>query len=136
MILRRTPDHEDLVTVTDSEVLCRVVGRWVGQGGKASLADTAAADILEYILAKIAARIAAKARTFLVKVKAHRGEPLDKEGENSRWQERTTRVVYSYYDRNLGQWKKGTWTKTIRNTARRGETESLMEERLQTGADK
>ena len=29
-ILRHTPDHEDLVTVTDSEVLCRVVGRWVG----------------------------------------------------------------------------------------------------------
>jgi hypothetical protein len=26
-ILRRTPDHEDLVTATDSEVLCRVVGR-------------------------------------------------------------------------------------------------------------
>ena len=69
--------HEDLVTATDSEVLCRVVGRWVGQGGKASLANTADADILEYILTKLAARIAAKSRTFLVKVKAHRGEPLN-----------------------------------------------------------
>jgi hypothetical protein len=29
-ILRRTPDHEDLVTATDSEVFCRVVGRWMG----------------------------------------------------------------------------------------------------------
>ncbi len=97
----------------------------MGQGGKASLANTADADILEYILAKLAARIAANSRTFLVKVKAHRGEPLnegaddlaeagramEKEGENSRWQERTTRAVYPYYDRNLGQWKKGTWTK-------------------------
>jgi ribonuclease HI len=149
-ILRHTPDHEDLVTATDSEVLCRVVGRWVGQGGKASLANKAYADILEYILAKLAARIAAKSRTFLVKLKAHRGEPLnegaddlaevdramEKEEENSRWQERTTRVVYPYYDRNLGQWKKGTWTKTIRNAARRGAAESLMEERLQTGANK
>jgi ribonuclease HI len=49
-------------------------------------------------LAKLAARIEAKSRTFLVKVKAHRGEPLnegaddlaevdremEKEGENSR----------------------------------------------------
>jgi ribonuclease HI len=143
-ILRRTPDHEDLVTATDSEVLCRVVGRWVGQGGMVSLTNTADAEILEYILTKLAARIAAKSRTFLVKVKAHRGEPLnegaddpaeagramEKEGENSRWQKRTTRVVYPYYDRNLGQWKKGTWTKTIRNAARRGEAESLMEERL------
>ena len=49
----------------------------MGQGGKASLANTADADILEYILVKLAARIAAKARTFLVKVKAHRGEPLN-----------------------------------------------------------
>ena len=49
-ILRHTPDHKDLVTTTDSEVLCRVVDRWVGQGGKTSLANTADADILEYIL--------------------------------------------------------------------------------------
>ena len=101
-------------------------------------------------MAKLAARIEAKSRTFLVKVKAHRGEPLnegaddlaetgrelEKEGENSRWQERTTRVVYSYYDRHLVQWKKGTWTKTILNTVRRGVSESLMEERLKTGANK
>ncbi len=98
VILRRTPDHEDLVTSTDSEVFCRVVGRWVGQGGKASLANTADADILEYILAKLAVRIEPKSRTFLIKVKVYRGEPLnegeddltkvdremEKEGENSR----------------------------------------------------
>ena len=53
---------------------------------------------------------------------------MEKEGENYRWQERTTRVVHAYYDRNLGQWKKDTWTKTIRNGARRGEEESLIEE--------
>ena len=61
---------------------------------------------------------------------------MEKEGENFRWQERATRVVYSYVDRKIGQWKKGTWTKTIRNAARRGAAESLMEERLQTGANK
>jgi ribonuclease HI len=98
-ILRRAPDNEDLVTTTDGEVLCRLVGRWLGQGGKASLTNTADADILEYILSELAARIAAKSRTFLVKVKAHRGEPLnegaddltetgramEKEAENCRW---------------------------------------------------
>ncbi len=114
VILRRTPDHEDLVTATDSEVLCRVVGRWVGQGGKASLVNTADADILEYILTKVTARIEAKSRTFLVKVKEHRWEPLNEGAE----------------------WKKGTCTKTIRNAARRGVVESLMEERLQIGANK
>ena len=45
-------------------------------------------------------------------------------------------MVYRYYDSKLGQWEKGTWTKTIRNEARRGAMESLMQERLQTGANK
>jgi hypothetical protein len=98
-ILRRTPDHEDLVTATDIKVLCRVVVGWVGQGGKPSLVNTTDADILEYILTKLAARIETNSRTFLVKVKVHRGESLnegaddlveadqeiEKEGENSRW---------------------------------------------------
>ena len=73
----------------------------MGQGGKAPLAITADADILKYILVKLAARIAAKARTFLVKVKANRGKPsnvgaddmaevgrmLEREGEHYRWKE-------------------------------------------------
>ena len=65
-ILRNTPDHEDLLTAKDSEVLCRLVGRWVGQGGKSSLSNTADDNILEYILAKLESRIAIQARTFLV----------------------------------------------------------------------
>ena len=76
-ILRHTPDHEDLITATDSEVLCRLVDRWVGQDGKVSLDNTTDTDILEYILSKLVARITAKDRTFLVKVKTHRGEPLN-----------------------------------------------------------
>ena len=106
----------------------------MGQGGEASLTNTTDADILEYILSKLTARIAAKFRTFLVKVKSHRGEPLnegvddlaetdrtmEKEGDNYRWKERKTCLVYPYYDRNTGQWTKGTWTKTVRNTSRRG----------------
>ncbi len=101
-------------------------------------------------MAKLAARIAAKTRTFLVKVKAHRGEPLnegagdlaevvrtlEREGGNYWWKERTTRQVYSYYDRNSCQRKKDTRSKTIRNEARRGAAGSLMEPRLQFGANK
>ena len=48
-----------------------------GARGEVSLVNTVDADILEYILAKLAVRIPAKSRTFLVKVKAHRGEPLN-----------------------------------------------------------
>ena len=77
VILRHNPDHEDLLTATDSEVFYRLVGTWVGQGGKSSLVNTTDADILEYILVKLASRIETKTRTFLVKVKAHRGDPLN-----------------------------------------------------------
>jgi hypothetical protein len=49
---------------------------------------------------------------------------------------RTTRLVYSYYDRTAHHWKQGTWSKTVRNAVRRGAAESLMEDRLQRGADK
>ncbi len=105
----------------------------MGQGGKTSLTNTTDTDILEYILAKLAARIGTKSRTFLVKVKVHRGEPLnegaddlvetgrvmEKEGDNFSWQERTIRVVYSNYERKPRTMEKDTWTKTIRNTVRK-----------------
>ncbi len=95
-------------------------------------------------------RIEANARTFLVKVKTHQGEPLKermddradegktlaKAGDRYQWTDRTTRLVFSYYDRSALQWKKNTWSRTIRNAVRRGETESLMEDRLQKGEDK
>ena len=114
------------------------------QGGKTSLSNTSDADILEFIIGKLRARIAANARTFLVKIKAHRGEPLNeraddladegktlaKAGDSYQWTNRTTRLVYSYYDRSSHQWKKVTWSKTIRNTTRRGTGEPLMEDRM------
>jgi hypothetical protein len=52
------------------------------QGGKASLDNTEDTNILENILAKLVVRIASKARTFLVKIKAHRGEPLNEEADD------------------------------------------------------
>jgi hypothetical protein len=89
------------------------------------------AEILEFIISKLWARIESKAQTFLVKTKAHRGEPLheraddladegrtlEKAGESYQWKDRTTWLVYSYYDRAAHQWKKNTWSKTIRNAA-------------------
>ena len=50
--------------------------------------------------------------------------------------EQQVSVVFSYYDRNVGQWGKKRWIRTIRNTVRRGVSESLLEESLQFGANK
>ena len=93
LILRRTPDHEDLVTLTDI---------WLTWRSGLRLSPL---------------------RTFLVKAKEHRGESLNLGGSrrpsgrrlevgegrgnlvNYRWKVRTTRLVYPYYDRSVCQWK-------------------------------
>ena len=82
MILKRTPETQDLLTVTDSEVLCRLVRRWIGQDGKTFLVNTVDADILEFIIGKLWARITANVRTFLVKIKTHRGEPINERADD------------------------------------------------------
>ena len=101
-------------------------------------------------------------RTFLIKIKSHRdeslnkrvddlsevGRTLEKEGHQGKtrnspdvlkWSVRCCNdledlpvvrmddtLVYSYFDRTSHQWKKDIWSKTIRNTVRRGEWEYLM----------
>jgi hypothetical protein len=100
---------------------------------KASLTKTAEADMLVYILDKLRTRMSVKARVFLLKVKTHRGEPLnertddlvdvwislDKNGKDSQLEDRRTRLVYSsdysYFEITLNQWKEDTWSKTICN---------------------
>ena len=73
-------------------------------------------------------------RTFLVKVKAHRGEPLneraDTQAENARqlppecrqWTTRTQRMTYEWRD-NDGVKHVTTWTKAVRNAIVRGGAE-------------
>ena len=61
--------------------------------------------------------------------------PSMKNGEDCQWKDRATRLVYSYYDMTSNQWKKDTWSKTARNAGRKGASESLIEDRLQQGAN-
>ena len=77
MLLREASDEEDVVALLDCKSEITEVGKWVGEGAKATLVGVANADIFEKIIEKIRARVQAGAATFLVKVKAHRGEPLN-----------------------------------------------------------
>ena len=67
---------------------------------------------------------------------AEEGKTLAETEDRYQWKDSTTRLVCSYYDWAAHQWKQGTWSKTVRNAARKGVAESLMEGRLQRGADK
>jgi hypothetical protein len=81
----------------------------LGSGPRTTLAGDANADIMISIIECVRARVLRGARTFLVKVKAHRGEPLnekaDTQAENARQlssecQQRTTRTQRMAYEWN------------------------------------
>jgi len=70
--------EELLLYLFDNQSLWKAVNRWIGKGGKATLVGTPEADILAAAIELLRKRIAAGTATFLVKVKAHRGEPANK----------------------------------------------------------
>ncbi len=77
--LEAHPDNENLLYLTDSEATLQVINKWIGGGAKLSLAKTTDADVLKAIIVKLQQRVKAKAETLLIKVKAHRGCPLNEE---------------------------------------------------------
>jgi ribonuclease HI len=96
---------EDVLLLCDNEaVLCTI--KWVGQGGKATLATASDADILKEIICLLTRRVRAGRATFLVKVKSHRGEPINERADtlaeegrglsddDKRWDDRTDRMTF------------------------------------------
>jgi len=66
-----------LLYLCNNQSLLKAVTRWIGEGGKATLVRAPDADILAAAIEILQKRIAAGTATFLVKVKAHRGEPAN-----------------------------------------------------------
>jgi hypothetical protein len=60
--------------------LCAIKKR-VGQGGKATLATAPDADILREIVCLLTQRVRVGRATFLIKVKSHRGEPINERAD-------------------------------------------------------
>ena len=81
LAFRDTPIEEPLLYFCDNRSLLNAVDRWIGKGGKATLVGVSDADILAAAIEILRKKIAAGTATFLVKMKAHRGEPVN-EGAN------------------------------------------------------
>ena len=79
--LESHPDKQNLLYLTDSEATLQAINKWIGGETKLSLAKTADADVLRDIIVKLQQRVKAKAATLLIKVKAHRGCPLNEEAD-------------------------------------------------------
>jgi ribonuclease HI len=84
--------------MTDNETVLRVIKKWVGQGGKATLATAPDADILQEIILLLTQRVRAGRTTFLVKVKSHRGEPINERADTLAEEGREMSNDYNWWD--------------------------------------
>ena len=76
LALRATKTTDDMLYLCDNQALLKAVQKWTGDGPKQTMVNAPDADILREIIELLKARVATGAATFLIKVKAHRGEPL------------------------------------------------------------
>jgi ribonuclease HI len=133
--LEAHPDDENLLYLTDSEATLQAINKWIGGGAKLSLAKTADADVLRAIFVKLQQRVKAKAATLLIKVKAHRGCPLNDEADiraemgrmkqekEKTWSTPTNRTIYQWSETSktkggVDTTKQTAWTQAVRNRMR------------------
>jgi len=125
----------------DSQALLKAVKRWVGEGRKATSVGAPDAEILLEAIEEIRKRTTAGAATFLVKMKAHRGEPADEEADiqaetaisgndvSTEWHDRTNRAVFTWQEpRRKGgtvsyEDRKSMWNSGVRKAITRGSAE-------------
>ena len=141
LALRGTSVTNPMLYLCDNQALLKAAKRWVGEGGKATLGGAPDADILLEALEELRKRTTAGAATFLVKVKAHRGEPANEEADiqankaisgkdvPTEWHDRTNRAVFTWQEpRQKGgtvsyEDRKSTWNSGVQNAIRRGSAE-------------
>jgi hypothetical protein len=100
--------------------MLQAIHRWIGCGAKLNLSKSPDADVLKKIIIKLQERVLAGAATLLVKVKAHRGGPLNEEADirsemgrrkeikEVGWNDPTDRTIYRW---KVGQITRSTaWT--------------------------
>jgi len=95
-----------MLYLCNNQALLKVVTRWVSEGRKATLVGALDADILLKAIEELRQRTTAGAATFLVMVKAHRGESANEEADiqadkaisgkdvPTEWHDRTNRAVF------------------------------------------
>ena len=146
LALRDTLIEEQLLYLCDNQSLLKSVNhlKWIGGGGNATLVGAPDADILAAAIEILRKRIAAGTATFLVKVKAHRGEPANEGADilsdnaipdpkaGKEWCQRTNRAVFTWRKpcREAGkvtyQDRHSTFNNSVRDTIRRGAAENVV----------
>jgi len=145
-----------MLYLCDNQALLKAVKRWVGEGGKVTLVGAPDAEILLEAIEELRKRTTAGAATFLVQVRAHRGEPANEEADiqadktisgkdvPTEWHDRTNRAVFTWHEpRRKGgtvryEDRKSMWNSGVRKAIIRGsaEEEVRMHRDRVTGARK
>jgi ribonuclease HI len=118
---------EDVLLLCDNEAVLSAIKKWLGQGGKVTLATAPDADILREIVCLLTQRVRAGKATFLIKVKPHRGEPINERADTLaekgreisdddkrlRWDDRTDRMTFEVRKGNTTV--RSVWTNSVHN---------------------
>ena len=99
---------------------------------------------MKTIIECVRERVIRGARTFMVKVKAHRGEPLNERAETQaerarqlppecrQWTIRTSRMLYTWQDKGVN--RVSTWSKAVRRAMLKGGAEFQRQKALNRAA--
>ena len=82
MLLRKVQIESDVAVLLDCKSEITEIGKWLGEGSRATMAGVANEDLLRPIIEMLRQRVETGAVTVLLKVKAHRGEPLNEEADD------------------------------------------------------
>jgi len=145
--LKHLPVGQDALLLIDCQSVLTEIRKWIGEGCRPSLATVADSDILRSILPILHARIQAGAATFMLKVKAHRSEPLNESADDEaargtqlpademKWNDRTARIMYSWKS-SAGISRRAPFQKSVRLALRQKGGLLVYHEAMQAGRRK
>ena len=139
-VLQTVDVADDLLILSDCQTELTEIQKWIGEGLRPCMAMTKDADILRSVVERLRQRITAGAATWLVKIKAHRGEPLNEEAddeagkgclllaEEKQWDDLTSRNMYAWKTAE-GAERRAPWGQGVRQaiTKRAGWTRVALE---------
>jgi len=103
---KRKQDRKPVILLSDSACFLSSSQKWIGDGKSPSMWGNPEADIMRDIVQLLRERIEQDPLTIFIKIKAHRGDPLNeladrwadkrRQSENIRWSLPTNRPIFSW----------------------------------------
>ena len=104
----RKQDRKPVIVLSDSACFLSSSQKWIGEGKSPSMCGNPDADIMRDIIQLLRERIEQGLLTIFIKIKTHRGDPLNeltdrwvdegRQSENIRWSLPTNRPIFYWTD--------------------------------------